>query len=69
MLSVNAVSKRLRATGNCSLPTCTRIGGLVQRGCVGVHVTYAAWGCNVLQGAAGVSDTMLLVLVRPACTG
>ena len=25
--------------------------------------------CNVLQGAAGVSDTMLVVLVRPACTG
>ena len=36
---------------------------------VGVHVTHAAWGCNVLQGAAGVSNTMLLVLVRPACTG
>ena len=29
----------------------------------------AAWACNVLQGAAGVSDTILLVLVRPACPG
>ena len=40
---------------------------LVQRGCVGD--TYAAWECNVLHGAAGVSDTMLLVLILPACTG
>ena len=40
---------------------------LAQRGCV--CDSHAAWECNVLQGAAGVSDTMLLVLVRPVCTG
>ena len=36
---------------------------------MGVHVTQAAWECNVLYGAVGVSNTILLVLVRPACTG
>lgn len=29
----------------------------------------AAWACNVLQGAACVSDTKLLALVWPVCTG
>ena len=52
--SVNAANEWLRATADCRL--------------VLDMVAWCSVGMHALQGAAGVSHTMLLALVRPACT-